>query len=243
VHEFERRISNQVFGGIFVERERHVLPESLIAGLCKRLTELGVSIRSGVEVVRPYRRGARITGVATSQGDISGENFIVAAGAWSSVLGRRFDYKIPVAAAKGYTVTAPKPALWPSRPLYLTEARVACSPFQDSLRIGGTLELSGLDPAIDARRVAAMHRAASKYLAGWEPGTPESVWAGLRPLTPDGLPVIGRVPGTDNLFIATGHGMLGMTLGPVTAIAIADLVAGRGFSYDIGAFDPARFSA
>jgi D-amino-acid dehydrogenase len=104
------------------------------------------------------------------------------------------------------------------------------------------MELSGVNVVLDGRRVDSIMRAASRFLPGWERGQSISRWVGARPLTPDGLPVIGRAPGLDNLFVATGHGMLGMTLAPATGLLIADLITRGGAGEEHRAFDPRRFA-
>jgi D-amino-acid dehydrogenase len=109
--------------------------------------------------------------------------------------------------------------------LYLHEARVAITPLAGRLRLAGTMELSGLNHRINPRRVAAIGRAGHRFLCDWPAEvSPASVWVGGRPMTPDGLPVIGLAPGFTNLAIASGHAMLGMTLAPATGEAIAELV-------------------
>ena len=103
------------------------------------------------------------------------------------------------------------------------------------------MELSGVNTRIVPARVAAIRRAAARYFPGSERGTAQAEWTGMRPLTPDGLPAIGRAPGCDNLFVATGHAMLGVTMAPVTALAVAELVTGAPSSFDLRPFDPGRF--
>src|SRR5207253_1246262 len=112
------------------------------------------------------------------------------------------------------------------RPTYLTEGHVACTPFEGALRLAGTMELSGLNHRLSAVRLDAISRAAATYLRDW-PGRVERPWAGLRPMTPDGLPAIGPVPGCSGAWVATGHAMLGVTLAPATGEAIAALVTGE----------------
>src|SRR5439155_13849074 len=139
---------------------------------------------------------------------------------------------------KGYSVTVTGSSARPARPLYLSEVRVGVSPFEGALRLGGTMELSGINTRIVPSRVAAIRRAAARYFPGSERGSVQEEWTGMRPLTPDGLPAIGRAPGCDNLFVATGHAMLGVTMAPVTALAVAELVTGGPGSFDLKPFDP-----
>jgi D-amino-acid dehydrogenase len=237
----EPRVSPEVAGSLLVRDDRHVRPETLCAGLLQRLKELGGEVRSGAEVVGALRRGARVTGVETSAGILDADAIVLAAGAWSGRLARRLGFRLPVEPGKGYSVTIAQPAIRLARPLYLSEVRVGVSPFEGALRFGGTMELSGINTRIRPARVAAIRRAAAKYVPGSGDGTAQAEWTGMRPLTPDGLPAIGRAPGLDNLFVATGHAMLGVTMAPVTGLAVAELVTGSRRSFDLKPFDPARF--
>ena len=239
---FEPALSDAVTSGFLVEQEFHVRPETLIAGYAKRLREMGVEIRSGVEVAgaNGTRTGDRVRGVATSDGMVEAEEVLVAAGAWSGRVLEAFGVSLPVQAGKGYsiTVTGAGPRL--VRPLYLGEARVGCSPFAGATRFAGTMELSGVNETLDRRRVAGIRAGIGRYLRQPVKEGEGLEWVGMRPLTPDGLPLLGRVPGYRNLSVATGHAMLGITMAPVTGEAMADLLSGGG-TEALAPFDPGRF--
>ena len=145
---------------------------------------------------------------------------------------------------KGYSITGPAPARTPSIPMIFTEARVVLTPLGDTVRFAGTMELSGLDLAINQRRVGAILKAVPLYLDGIQ--TPDrstaTLWSGLRPCTPDGLPYVGRFPGHPNLIAATGHAMLGITLAAVTGTIVADVIAGRDPAFDLRQLSPGRFN-
>ncbi len=234
-------LAERVIGGILIPDEAHARPETVCAGLVRRLGELGVDVLSRTEVLGVMQRGGRVFAVETSSGMLEGDSFVLAAGAGSGRLARRFGFSLPIEAGKGYTVTMTQPDCRPVRPTYLYEMRVGISPFDGALRLGGTMELSGFNSRINPGRVAAIRRAAGRYLPGSERGATGLEWTGMRPLTPDGLPVIGRAPGFDNLLVATGHAMHGVGLAPVTGLAIAELVGGTKSSFDLRPFDPARF--
>ena len=113
----------------------------------------------------------------------------------------------------------------PRSPIYLHEDRVAVSPFNDGLRLSGTMELSGLSEQFTQRRINAIHKAGKRLLEGWPKDTEAvQVWTGMRPMAPDGLPVLGAVPGFTNFYVASGHAMLGVTLAAVTGVEMADLI-------------------
>ena len=243
VRDLEPGVAPRVMGGLLLEGERHVRPETLTAGLVARLAQVGVEIRTRVEVTGVRRRGRReASAVITRGGEAEADRVLLAAGAWSGLLARRMGFHLPMLVGKGYSITVTQPALRLGRAVQLSEAKVACSPFRAALRIAGTVEITSPTPAIARRRLAAIRRAASRYLLDWDRGEGAVEWMGMRPFLPDGLPAIGRAPGYDNLYVATGHGMLGITLGPTTAAAIADLMDGGHPDVDLAAFDPARFS-
>jgi D-amino-acid dehydrogenase len=112
----------------------------------------------------------------------------------------------------------------------------------DQLRFAGTLELAGLDFSIDRRRVDAIRRAAARYLTGLEDLELREIWRGLRPCTPDGLPLLGRPARWANVILATGHAMVGVSLGPITGKLVAQLVAGSAPEVDLALLDPDRFA-
>jgi D-amino-acid dehydrogenase len=234
--ELEPALSHDVAASAFVGGDRHLDPGELVAGLEKWLAEHEVAVHRDQRVIGLAGGG---TTVRTPNGDLAADVVVIAAGAWSAALCRQLGYRLPLQAGKGYSFSVDLPVR-PRTPLYLLEAKVAVTEMGRRVRLAGLMELSGVDPRMDPRRVQAMARHASPYLAGWPVGGVDEQWAGLRPMTPDGLPVIGRVPGRDNVFVATGHAMLGVTLGPVTGEAIADLIAG-GSDEPFHAFRPERF--
>lgn len=221
----EPAVSDAVAGAIHLPAERHVRPETLCAGLATALRTAGAEVREGADVRALERRGGEWRLRAGAE-DVAVDRVVVAAGAWTGPMLRPLGVRIRQEAAKGYSVTAVGEGTPPRFPLYFGEAKVGCSPFVVGVRLAGTLELGGLDLSIDPRRLAAVSRSASTYLRGWRPERPELEWAGLRPLPADSLPLVGGVPGHDGLFVATGHGMLGITLAPATGAALAPLVLG-----------------
>jgi D-amino-acid dehydrogenase len=241
LRELEPALSEEVAGGLYVPQERHVRPESLNQGLLHRVREMGVDVQTHTEVNGASRDNGRLTAVETRDGSIEADHFVIAAGAWTALLGKAFGYSVPVQAGKGYSITFEHPTVQVHHPLYLGEVKVGVTPFDGSLRIAGTMELSGINERLDRRRVEAIRRNAEQYLPGVSQSGAGEEWVGMRPLTPDGLPLIGRVPGADNSYMATGHAMLGMTLAPATAAVIGELIMSGGSSLDITPFDPARF--
>lgn len=242
IRQLEPVFNSNVVGGVWMEKERHVRPESLLAAVLKWLQANGVEVYSQTPVSGFDSEGRRVTGVKTAKGTWPADQVLIATGAEAAFLARQAGFNLPMQAGKGYSITIHEPQLRIGRPMYLEEARVALSPYKGTLRVAGTMELSGINAHLDQRRVEAIRRGASRYLLdGWEKGSRTEVWAGMRPMLPDGLPAIGRAPGYENLFVAAGHAMLGITLGPSTAVAIADVMTKGESDYDLMPFDPGRF--
>jgi D-amino-acid dehydrogenase len=154
---------------------------------------------------------------------------------------RHLKLQIPIQAAKGYSVTLENPLISPRIPLSLGEARVVVNPLSDSLRIAGTLELAGMDFSVNTHRVEAIRNASSRYLPGLDQANVIEIWRGLRPCTPDGLPIINRSREFNNLIVAAGHAMLGMSLGPITGKLVSELVSGERTEVDMFPLRMERF--
>ena len=182
----------------------------------------GVPVRTDVTVQDVADDAPNALAVRTAAGPIAADAIVVAAGAWTPALVRSLGARVPIIGGKGYALDYLPAPVELRQSLYLHEDRVAMTPYAGRLRLSGTMELTGLDTSISRRRAAAIARAGSHALRTWPAGTtPSRVSAGLRPLTPDGLPVIGALRGHPRVFVASGHSMLGVTLGPATGDALA----------------------
>lgn len=229
-------------GALFVESERHVRPEVLLASVEQWLRENDVELRSHTEVVDLVIQGGRMSGVRTPDGVIEADEVLLATGAEAAFLAGRAGFNLPMQAGKGYSLTIHNPRLELQHSMYLVEGRVALAPYEGALRVAGTMELSGINTNLYEQRVAGIRRSTDKYLTNWEEGDETDVWVGMRPMLPDGLPAIGRSPHIPNFYIASGHAMLGVTLGPTTAVLIADLMTKGTCDVDLSPFNPARFA-
>jgi len=172
------------------------------------------------------------------------DELVLAAGAWLPELSRMLGIDLLLQAGKGYSMTYSDVKSNLCHPAILTERRVAMTPMGKDLRLGGTMELSGINHQVQPNRVAAIYAAAKEYYPGLEIAAPEleQVWHGLRPLSPDGLPYIGRHARYKNLSLAGGHAMLGLSLSAATGRLIAETVSGNEPTVNLRSFDPARFS-
>jgi D-amino-acid dehydrogenase len=243
VRDHEPALHDAVVGGVRFPREWHVDPSSLVAGLRARCEDLGVRVVTDRPVSDVERDGDRAVALRTEQQRVVADAFVLAAGAWTGPLSTRFGASLPVFPGKGYAVDLTTPPVRPRTMLALAEAKVAITPLDAKLRLAGTMELGRLDERVDPVRVGAIAAAPGAYLRDWvTPSPPLTVGAGMRPMTPDGLPVIGRLPSFRNVYVSSGHGMMGVTLAPASARALASVVSGGPTPPELVPFEPARFA-
>lgn len=227
--------------GIHILPERTVRPESVCAATAEKLRESGAELVEDTAVDGLRMEAGRCRAARTAAGDIEADLFLVATGAEASVLSTACGHPLPLQAGKGYSVTVTGPRTTVRHPLYLYTAKVGVTPFDGAIRVAGTMELSGINLHLDPRRLAALERAANADVPGVLEGESTTPWVGMRPITPDGLPVLGRLGEIDNLFVATGHQMMGVTLAPATGKAMAELMLEGSPSVDLEPFSPSRF--
>ncbi len=235
----EPALGEAVIGGIRFPAERHLDPAALARGLHRRCLELGVEIVEHAVVDGVEWRGTRATAVSAGTRRFAAEAFLLAAGTWSGPLSKLFGVGLPVRPGKGYSVDVP--ALGLRSPVYLSEARVAVTPLDTKLRLAGTMEFGGFDERVDRARVGAIRRAPRAYFRDWSMTVEPQFGAAMRPMTPDGLPIIGHLGGLPNVYVSTGHAMLGLTLAPSTAAAIAELMLAGHRSPVLEPFSADRF--
>jgi D-amino-acid dehydrogenase len=224
--ELEAALSEVVIGGIHAPSERYVRPESVSGGLADWLRANGATVEENANV-------------ETLSG-LDADAVVVAAGAWSGALLGKDAF--PMEAAKGYSITAKSSGTLPRHALYLSEGRVGTSTYGESLRIAGIFDLTGIDETLRRRRIDAIVRSSAVFLKDWEPEEIELEWAGLRPYPSDGLPVIDSVPGRAGLYVATGHGRMGITLGPITGKLLARVILEGASPPELEPFGIERFS-
>lgn len=246
VRQMEPALSPRVVGGVLYPGDAHVDPGSFVRWLHRQAIDAGVQVVEQTDVIRlqPGGPGGRASAL-TSRGEIGAGQIVIAAGAWSPLVAADLDLRLPVQAAKGYSITFSRPPWRPRRPVNLGEARAVATPLPHGVRIGGTLELAGLDRSIALRRVQAILDGAGRLVPGahFDAGAPDAeVWRGLRPLAPDALPIIGRPRAHPNVVLATAHGTLGVSLAPATGEAVAALIAGNRPAIDLHPCRPDRFA-
>jgi D-amino-acid dehydrogenase len=229
-------------GGVRFSEDAQMNPHTFVTGLARLAESAGATFLERTEALGFTTASGRITAVNTTRGEFRPAQVVLAAGAWSPGVARDLRLKLPIQAAKGYSLTFHRPDPFPDIPLLLMEARVAVTPMGPLLRLAGTLEMSGMDLSINRRRVDAMKRAASDYLEGIDQLELLEIWRGLRPCTPDGLPIVGRPPHWENLVIAAGHAMIGQSLGPITGEIVARLICDEDPAFDLHLLGYQRFA-
>jgi D-amino-acid dehydrogenase len=231
-----------VAGAVFYPDEAHCSPERFLAAAADAARDSGAELRTGVEVTRLRRKGRRIQTLETTAGDLMPERVVIAAGVWSSAFARQVGVRIPVEGGKGYHVDLEATEADPRIPIYLHEARVIATRLDGVLRLAGTLQLTGLDESIDDVRVRATLDSGVRALRHMADRRMLGVWRGIRPCTPDGLPIVGVPRSLENAVLATGHAMKGLHLAPITGRLVTELLASEPPSYDLTPMHPDRFA-
>ncbi|MFN8344091.1 MAG: FAD-dependent oxidoreductase [Spirosomataceae bacterium] len=244
VQALEPKVRVDVRGGVYYPGDAHITPHLLIKNLAAYLKKQGVVVWENEAIIGLEKKGNKITAIQTANRKHEPEELIISAGAWSPLLTEKLGISLPLQGGKGYSFMLKNVKNNIEVPAIMLEARATATPMGHDLRFAGTLEVAGTDLTVNLNRVRGIVQGIHQYYPEIEVQLPEKekVWSGLRPCSPDGLPYIGRVKGLNNVTLATGHGMMGISLGPATGKLIAETVTGQTVSMDISAFDPTRFS-
>ncbi len=241
VQEMEPNVLPSITHGIYVADHAHIIPHRFVQEMARLVEQRGVQLQTHTEVLGFETSKQRIIEVTTTRGNFKAEQVVLAAGAWASILSPKLGFKIPIQPAKGYSITVKRPEKCPRLPLELAEYKVAVTPMAEMLRFSSTLELTGFDNSINQQRLAATRRGIGEYLSGMADLELLEIWRSFRPVTPDSLPIIGRSNILKNLILATGHGMLGITHGPVTGKIVAQIVTNQSPTFDLSPLRLERF--
>jgi D-amino-acid dehydrogenase len=239
--EMQPGLNREIQGAIHYQCDAHSTPTQVMDRFKSFLPGAGVEIHTDTEVTGFRADKDTLKGVETSKGFFSADEVVMASGAWSPILGKKLGIKLPVQAGKGYRIDLFRPTSI-RMPAILMEAKVAITPMEGFTRLAGTMELSGINHQIRMNRVEAIARLTEQYYDNLTVDRTEikAAACGLRPVTPDGLPFIGRVRSWKNLSLATGHAMMGWSLGPVTGKLITEIISGTRPSMSLAAFGPER---
>jgi D-amino-acid dehydrogenase len=228
-------------GAWLYKDDRHLHPEKLLASWRVLLEENGVTVREHCPAKELVQNGREVSTVVTDQGEISADAIVIASGAWAPLLNKQLGCSIPVQPGKGYSITMARPTRCPKYLLHLSDDSVVVTPMESGYRLGSTMEFSGYDPSLNRHRLNRLVEGAAKYLHGPEGECITEEWYGWRPMTHDNLPIIDRAPKMDNVFIATGHNMYGLTAATSTGKLIAEMVMGTSPHIDVQPYSLNRF--
>lgn len=238
---FEPSLTKRIKGGVFFSQEAHAEPLQVTQTLAHEAKKLGAQILSKTEVI-DFKLGPNgVMAARTTRGMFEADQFVLATGSWSRHIGQTLSLKIPVLGGKGYAIITDPLGPNPQRPMMLVEKKVAVTPRNGTLRLAGTLELVNQDETFTTRRVEAIVRGAREFMNVPESIRYHEIWRGLRPCTPDGVPVIGRTKRYPNLLLATGHQMLGLQSATGTGKLVADLALNKTPDVDPKPFRADRF--
>ncbi len=234
-----------VAGAVFWPEAATLRPHDFLLGMARAAREAGAEIREGVTVARVRHDGGRARGVTTASGEtLDADAVVLATGPFSLELAREVGVDLPVEAGKGYhrdVKVGPDGAPPLRTACVLHETSVFCTPMEGSVRFAGTMEFSGIDDRMRPARLEQLTRAARAYFPAMGGRPAHSEWCGLRPVSADGLPMVGPIPGVDGVVVATGHGMLGLTLGPVSGRLVAEWLLEGGPDPLYARMSPERF--
>jgi D-amino-acid dehydrogenase len=237
-------VTMDICGSVFFPKDCHLAPGNFIAAVEAELVRLGVTFLWETEVSGFEVEWGALRAVKTSRGQVEGREVVLCSGVWSAQLAKELDLKLPMQAGKGYSLTLANPKQLPELCSICTEARLAVTPMEGALRVGGTMEMAGIDESITQRRVRGITRAFPQYFPAFEETDFAEVkpWSGLRPVSPDGMPYIGRTQRWKNLSVATGHAMMGLSLAPATGRIVSELLCGEKPSVALDLMSPDRFA-
>lgn len=242
--KLDPNVRMDITGSVYFPKDCHLLPHRFMSGLRRQLNRLGTKFCYNTEVTGCRAANGRVEAWQTTKGDFAADEYVICGGSWSPVVARDLRLKIPIQAGKGYSLTLPKPRQLPEICAIFCEARVAVTPMAGALRIGGTMEIAGLNEDINPARIRGIVRSVPQYYPEFKTGDFEGIkpWRGLRPCSPDGMPYVGRAARYSNLSVATGHSMMGLSLGPVTGKLMSEILSGEKPSINIELLNPNRYA-
>lgn len=241
ISRVEPDININAKGAIHYECDGHSTPSDFMARMKAYLENSGVNLVKNQEVTDVILNHKKPSEVKTLTASYYTDEIVLAAGSWSGELAKKLNMKLSIEAGKGYRINVQKETKI-KMPAILMEAKMAVTPMKGFTRFAGTMEFSGINHEIRKERVEAIAKGAVDFYDGLSISAEDknNAQCGLRPVTPDGLPYIGKSKKHKNLTVATGHAMMGWSLGPVTGKLISELICDKDLVMDITPFDPER---
>jgi D-amino-acid dehydrogenase len=243
IRNIEPNLEVKARGAVLFPGDAHLDPGALYSFLKKYLEEKGVKFLYNTQVLGFEKTGAKVEAILTDQGKIESEKVLLCGGSWSGELAKMLDFFIPMMGGKGYSfVQENKPEI--KQATILTEIKVAVSPYSETVRFGGTMEIAGTNQSVNLNRVRGIFESINRFYPEFEAKFPaeNQIWKGLRPCSPDGLPYIGFAPGYSNVLVGSGHSMMGISLAPATGKILAELHQQKATAMEIQGFEVGRFA-
>ncbi len=239
--QLEPAIHKNIAGAWYNKHDWHLRPEMLVDSWKKLLIKKGLIIEEKCKIIDFEIKQGKIRHANTITGRYKADAFILATGAWTPEIKKQLKLNIPVQPGKGYSITMERPDQSCEIPCIFYEKNIVATPWKTGYRLGGTMEFSGFSDALNKKRLSGLISGAKEYLNTPVGQSTLEEWTGLRPMTYDDLPIIDKSPRQDNLFIATGHGMLGLTLATGTGKAICDMICNEKAQINLAPFSMDRF--
>ncbi len=228
-------------GAWFYEGDGHLRPDRVMEAWRRKLEGSGVRIVENCEVSGFVRKEAKAQAVKTLHGEMEGDAFVVATGAWTPLMNEELGCRVPIQPGKGYSMTMKRPNICPGIPLIFPETKVAVTPWESGYRLGSMMEFAGYDESLKEERLSLLKRGAEGFLREPYTAEVEEKWFGWRPMTFDGVPIIDFSPAMRNVLIAAGHNMIGMSSGPGTGRLVGEMMSGGPTFIDRRPYSLARF--
>ena len=243
VQNREPDVELDIYGAVLFKDDAHIHPGKFMVALREYLEKHGVKFQLNTTVTGFEKKHGKIESVITDKGIFSGDEIILSAGSWLPRLAKMAGIRLLLEGGKGYSYTYENIEKNIRYPGILVDGRCAITPWGHRLRIGGTMEFSGNNDRVLVKRMEGIYNSIKLFYPGLKIDFPpkDKIWTGLRPVTPDGLPYIGKTRKYDNLFLAGGHAMLGVSEAAATGQIISDMIENRSTPIDVSAFDPDRF--
>ena len=243
VQKIEPNVDLNIKGAVYYHSDAHMTPNDFMVQIKLYLEEKGVVILSNEEVTDINLKDEKVVSTTTKNKTFKADEFVLATGSWTQNLAKKLNTIIPVQAGKGYRINIERET-GITIPGILMEAKVAVTPMNGFTRFAGTMEIGGINHKVNPIRVKAIAQAGEKYYKGLNIHQQEieSAQCGLRPCSPDGLPYIGRLSKIKNITVATGHAMMGWSLGPATGKLVSEIISEKEPSLNLDPFNVERFS-
>ncbi|HXS56403.1 MAG TPA: FAD-dependent oxidoreductase [Hanamia sp.] len=243
LQEREPDVELDIYGALLFKDDAHIHPGKFMVAMKNYLTKSGVNFQLNTNVTGFVKSGKTIKSVITDRGEFSGDEILLSPGSWLPQVAKMLGLHLLLEGGKGYSYTYDHVEKNIRNPAILVDGRCAITPWKHALRIGGTMEFSGINNKVLINRMQGIYDSIKLFYPGLQIDFPpkEKIWTGLRPVTPDGLPYIGKVHQYDNLLVAGGHAMLGISEGAATGKIISELADNQRTAIDISAFNVERF--